>query len=142
MQCKKCGAENTDWGERCIECGAYLKPVKFDGFTKVCLILSIAEAVYLAIVQSMQFIKYILVSRLVGKVIWILIIAVLIAIAVNSVCFMVKKKKRNLKAVCILWGVFFICSFDFRISPILLVIIILPVLFGILGILPQWKKLE
>lgn len=95
MQCKKCGAENTDWSERCIECGAYLKPVKFGGFIKACFILSMAEAVYLAIVQLMQFIKYILVSKLVAKVIWILIIAALIAIAVNSMYFMIKKKKRK-----------------------------------------------
>lgn len=142
MQCKKCGAENADWSERCIECGAYLKPVKIDGFTKVCFILSMAEAVYFAIVQSMRFIKYILVSKLVVKVIWILIIAALIAIAVNSMYFMIKKKKRNLKAVCILWGVYFICGFISGASSILFVIMILPVLFGILQILPEWKKLE
>lgn len=142
IACKKCGAENQEWQEKCYKCGTYLTDVKLDLFTRICLLLSVIVALYLSISQVVLFVITIGKTNLMTKIVWVAYVIVLTIAEIQTVMFLKKRMKKQIRVIAIMWILYVLIMCVFNGSPIFAFITIIPYTIAFFRLIPIMKKLN
>lgn len=141
MKCLSCGAENEACNRTCYQCKALLKRVKLDAVTKGLMIISMLIAGSIGSSQVVSLIVLFGEMAVTTRVIFGLFAVFTTLIVVSSVLFLIKKKRIYIIFDGLGWVAFSVCVYCAGGSPIFAVILMVPYIYTVFRVIPNWKQL-
>lgn len=141
MKCIYCGSENETRNEVCYKCGAALNKFRIDRFTRILIIVSTIIALAIGSSQVVSLIVYFDVMAVNSRIIFFLFAVVNVLITVSTVLFFMRKKKIFVILDGVGWILFSACIYFGGGSPIFAMLLIMPYIYAVLRMVPQWKYL-